>query len=140
MADTSAIKQALKQAGFEIYRAQAGEVHLAERVRENLIMDSGVRLGAEPLQVVVVLRAQQSDFRGESTEALHGRARKLGAPATARGYRERRAGINQVADPGAPDNIIDRFYEVELVKPVDDFGAAADELRFALGLDKVASR
>ena len=42
------LKKALVDAGFIIFRTLADEVMLAERVRENLIMDSGVRLKATP--------------------------------------------------------------------------------------------
>jgi len=140
VADTSLIKQALKQAGLEIYRARGGELHLAERVRENLIMDSGVRLHTDPLRVIIVLRAQQSDFPGELPDALYARARQLAAPAKAHGYAERRAAVSEVADPGDADRNIDHWYEIEIDKAVDELEPAITELRFALALAKVAKR
>ncbi len=36
------LKKAIQQAGLEVYRTRGNEVHLAERPRENLIMDAGV--------------------------------------------------------------------------------------------------
>ena len=46
------LKKALVSAGFQVFRTLGEEIVLAERVRENLIMDSGVRLRAsEPLEV-----------------------------------------------------------------------------------------
>lgn len=36
------LKKALQQAGFDVYRARGDEVHLAERPRENLILEAGV--------------------------------------------------------------------------------------------------
>src|SRR5258708_13119847 len=56
-------RRTLVDAGFEVFRTRAEEVVLAERPRENLIMDSGVRLRlGEPLEVRIVLRAQKADY------------------------------------------------------------------------------
>ena len=57
------IKRVLIDAGFEVFRTRGEEIVLAERPRENLIMDSGVRLRlGEPLEVRVVFRAQRARF------------------------------------------------------------------------------
>ena len=55
-------KKVLIDAGFEVFRTRGEEIVIAERPRENLIMDSGVRLrlgdASDPaLEVRVVLRA-----------------------------------------------------------------------------------
>ena len=42
--NASRMKRALIEAGFEVFRTRDEEIVLAERPRENLIMDSGVRL------------------------------------------------------------------------------------------------
>ena len=47
MSADSGVKAALTEAGFEVYRTTADNVHLAERVRDNLIMDSGVFVSAD---------------------------------------------------------------------------------------------
>ncbi|HEY8075276.1 MAG TPA: hypothetical protein VIF62_14225, partial [Labilithrix sp.] len=80
------IKKALIAGGFEVFRTLSEEVVLAERVRENLILDSGVRLGPLEngnLRVRVVLRAQKADFPSEDEKALFERVRKLAEPALA---------------------------------------------------------
>ena len=51
------LKRALIDAGFIIFRTLPEEVVVAERVRENLIMDSGIRLRGTPeLSVRMVMR------------------------------------------------------------------------------------
>src|SRR4051794_25930173 len=80
------LKKALVASGFEVFRTLPEEVVLAERVRENLILDSGVRVA--PLQdgkfqVRLVLRAQKADFPNEDEPSLFARVRKLAEPAMA---------------------------------------------------------
>src|SRR5262245_46181073 len=97
MATPAETKKALREAGFEIYRTRADVIYVAERVRENLLMDSGIYIdvgrdpslsGARRVIVGFVVRAQRSDFPGAPDAQLFERARKLAEPATARGYRE----------------------------------------------------
>jgi hypothetical protein len=84
------LKRALVSAGFEVYRTQGAEVHLAERPRENLIMDAGVSVVVDgPLRVRMVTRAQKNDFPGEDGERLTARARRQADAALARGFAER---------------------------------------------------
>ena len=76
--NASRIKRALIEAGFEVFRTRNEEIVLAERPRENLIMDSGVRLRlGDPtdaaLEVRVVLRAQKADFPAEDEVQLFDR-------------------------------------------------------------------
>jgi hypothetical protein len=134
------MKRALKEAGFEVYRTQGDVIHVAERVRENLIMDSGIRVGGNHLAVSFYARAEQRDFPGEDEAALLARARKLGAPALARGYREARAFVTRVPDPGDPDRTLDHWYQVQFEKVVDDVDGAIAEVRFAHGLTKAVRR
>ena len=62
----SELKKALQAQGFEIYRTTPHEVMLADRVRDNLLMDSAVAVGVgEEFVVSVTVRAQSSDFPGE---------------------------------------------------------------------------
>src|ERR1700723_3000598 len=84
-----ALKKALSDAGFLVFRTQGEDVVIAERVRENLIMDSGVRLRAtEPLQVRIVLRVQQGHFPDEDDAGVFERVRCPAAPALAGGFAE----------------------------------------------------
>src|SRR6478609_8126323 len=85
------IKKALVASGFEVFRTLPEEVVLAERVRENLILDSGVRVApidGDKLQVRLVLRAQKADFPNEDEATLFERVRKLAEPAVAKGFAE----------------------------------------------------
>lgn len=67
------LKKALRSEGFVIYRTLGEHIALAERVRENLILDSGVRVratGATPtdgatstFEVTITFRAEKTPFR-----------------------------------------------------------------------------
>src|SRR5512143_2232005 len=87
---TKEVKEALLAAGFELYRTRGQEVCLADRVRDNLIMDSGVSVvcGGSELAVRLIVRAQRTDFPAEAAASLFGRARTLAAAAESRGFRE----------------------------------------------------
>jgi hypothetical protein len=137
MLPTPDIQKALRGAGFEVYRSASGVVRIAERVRENLIMDSGVEI-AEEGAVRFITRAQQAHFPGETDAALYGRARALAAPALSLGYREARTFVSELTDPEQPDQVLDHWYEVQFEKPVDSIEAALEEVRFVLELCKVA--
>ncbi|HVY44476.1 MAG TPA: hypothetical protein VHB21_01305 [Minicystis sp.] len=133
------VKKALQAAGFEIYRTRGDVVHVAERVRENLLMDSGVFLEAQALVVGFVVRAQKTDFPHDGDDALFERARRLGAAAVGRGYTEASAEIRTVVDPGDAGRAIDRWCEVAYKKPAAALDAAIEEIRFALTLEKAAA-
>jgi hypothetical protein len=133
------LKKALVDAGFIIFRTLADEVMLAERVRENLIMDSGVRLKATPaLEVRVVLRAQRGEFPGEDEAHLFARVRALATPALESGFTELGQVTSHVTDPGDSTRTLDTFYEVTLGKEVAGLEAALEVVRFAFALDRVA--
>lgn len=136
---TTSLKHALIGEGFEVYRTLGARVVLAERVRDNLIMDSGVSATSEErLAVRLIFRAQKSDFPGESDDQLHDRARQQGAPAAARGYVEVEQAIVPVPDPGDKSRTLETWYEVAFEKTVRDEGCLFEELRNALSLDKTA--
>ena len=98
MTSASEIKRALKDAGLEVYRTRGEVVHVAERVRENLLMDAQVFVRASPFLIDAtppheacvgfVVRAQRSDFPNDGEDHLFGRARRLASAAIERGYCE----------------------------------------------------
>jgi hypothetical protein len=135
----SELKKTLQARGFEIYRTTTEEVVLADRVRDNLMMDSAVaaRTG-ETLAVRLVIRAQSADFPGESPEGLFGRARKLAESAILRGFRETGTKVVPIRDPGDRTRTLDTWYEVWFERPVNDVNELESELRIALSLEKSA--
>lgn len=136
------IKKALIAGGFEVFRTLSEEVVLAERVRENLILDSGVRLGAlhdGRLRVRLVLRAQRADFPGDDADALFERVRELAAPAFADGFAEASTNVNAVTDPSDASRVLDTFYELSLSREVATVEDAIPVLKFALSLEKDVS-
>ena len=135
----SYLKKTLIEAGFEVFRVRSDEIVLAERPRENLIMDSGVRLCArDPLEVRVVLRAQKADFPNEDDDHVFGRVRALAATVLAGGFTEIGTAMTRVQDPGDPDRTLDVFYEITFSKAAAALDTALDMLRFAMGVEKRA--
>ena len=133
------VKKALIEAGFEIFRTRGDEIVLAERPRENLILDSGVRVrtGAS-LEIRIVARAQKADFPNDEDEHLFARARAAAARATAAGFIEVDASTMRVNDPGDASRTLDTFYEVTFAKAAATLPDAVTEVRFALSLEKRA--
>jgi hypothetical protein len=131
------LKKALVGAGFQVFRTLGDEIVLAERVRENLIMDSGVRLRAgEILQVRVVFKAQRGHFPGEDDDRLFARARGLAERAKSNGFAEVATTVAPVADPSDAERTLDTFFEVVCAKDAASLETAVDELRFALSLER----
>ena len=157
------IKKALREAGLEIYMTRGDVVFLADRVRENLLMDAGTYVRASQVTPVrdggsapkppvggegppsgtilvgFVVRAQRNDFPNESEEHLFERARHLAAPAVAAGYGEIIAEVRKVLDPGDGQRTLDTWCEVSFEKQVPNLEAAVVEARFALAIEKAAS-
>lgn len=133
------LKKQLTLAGLEVFRVQGSRVCLADRVRENLIMDSGVSaIVGDPLVVRFVVRAQASNFPGQSPEELFGRARRLGAVSQGRGYKEVETAVVPIKDPGGGPGTLDTWYEVAFELEVGPEGLV-DELKYALGVEKNAN-
>jgi hypothetical protein len=133
------LKKALLASGFEVFRTLPTEVVLAERVRENLILDSGVRIApleGGRLQVRLVLRAQKADFPNDDDASLFDRVRKLAEPAITKGFAEQSTGVRAVSDPGDATRTIDTFYEVFLSQDVASVEDAVPVLKLALSLEK----
>ena len=133
------LKKLLLAEGFEVYRTLGDQVVLADRVRDNLIMDSGVAAKlAEGLRVRFVVRAQGSDFATESAEQILQRARHMADVAHAQGYTEVGASSVEVRDPGDNSQTLDVWHEVVFEKPLGTAAELATELRYALSLEKTA--
>jgi hypothetical protein len=133
----SELKGFLLAEGFEIYRGLGDQIVLAERVRDNLIMDSGVSvLPGDPPRVQVVVRAQASDFPSDSWEALFDRARALAQEAQRRGYLEVASRTAKMRDPGDGSRTLDTWYEVQFEKAALSDDELRSELHYALGLEK----
>ncbi len=140
MPTPSEIKQALLKAGFEIYQTRGDVVHVAERVRENLLMDSGIRVHAATPSIVFSVRAQRNDFPSESDDQLFDRARAMAAPALGRGFAESETRVTPVLDPGDSGRTLDTWCEVLFQKHVGTLDDAVQEVAFALGIDKLVAR
>jgi hypothetical protein len=135
------LKKTLVARGFEVYRTLGDQVVLADRVRENLIMDSGVAVRpGDALAVRFVIRAQASDFPSASAEDLYERARACAAEARGRGYTEVSVAAVPVRDPGDPSATLDTWYEVAFERRVASEDELDSELRYALALEKTVVR
>lgn len=133
------MKKALVQAGFEVYVTRGDVVHVAERVRENLLMESGIFIHASRPAVGFVVRAQRADFPGEADAQLFERARRLAGPALERGYHEVTTNVRAVPDPGDAARTLDTWCEIAFEKAVADTQGAMDEVRFAFSFEKAVS-
>jgi hypothetical protein len=131
------IRKALLAAGFELYRTQGDQVHVADRVRDNLIMDSGVAVSTAP-SVRFVVRSQRSDFPNDATAMLFDRARALAVGAVAHGYAETGTMTSPMHDPADPSRTLDTWYEVSFEKAVATLDEAMAEVGFALSVEKAA--
>jgi hypothetical protein len=132
------LKRILQSRGFEIYRTTQHELVLADRVRDNLLMDSGVAVKLSPaLAVRLVVRAEAMQFPGERAEELLSRARELGRAALE--YREVDTRVVPIRDPGDATRTLDTWYEVWMERPVQDLEDLFSELRRALSIERSAA-
>ena len=133
------LKKLLIEQGFEVYRTIGNRVLLAERVRDNLIMDSNVSaLTGESLAARLTVRAQQADFHGDGESQLFARAADVAKPAIERGYGEVDRTIVPIVDPGDRSRTLDTWYEISVERPVETVAELVEDLRFLFKLEKVA--
>lgn len=135
------IKKVITGGGLEVYRTTGQEIIVADRVRDNLILDSGVRvrLRAEgpELEVRLIMGLRQGQYPNETNDQLFGRLRQLAAPALARGFAEVHSGVAAVNDPADTQKTLDTFFEVILAKP-SPTAEVLDDVRFAMTIAKTA--
>ena len=143
--DLNELKRRLRTEGYEVYRTVGGFVSLAERIRDNLILDSGVAVGfivaadeasapalrPERLSIRVTLRAQASHYPGAHAEAVAQQAQQLAEPFLRRGYVEDVRRVIGLPDPGAPERTLDTSYETVVCREVTELPALFEELRLA---------
>jgi hypothetical protein len=122
---------------MEIYRAEAQEIQIAERVRLH-IMDSGVRVRLGDFAAVAfTARSQKSDFPNARPDDLFEKVRGLiGTAASPRGYVEAGASTVEVKDPVDESRVLDVWHEITYEKPAGDVQAIVDEVRWALEIEK----
>ncbi len=132
------VVRTLVRAGIEIFCGSDEVVHVAERVRDNLLIDADVRVNAARRSVVFFSRAHSVDFPGEPANLLFARARLPAAAALGRGYAEAKAFVTKLRAPDDPGITLDYWYQVEFEKPVLDLEQLIEEVRFALALEKAA--
>lgn len=134
------LKKALISTGLEVFRTTPEDVVLAERVRENLILDSGVRIRPSPSwQVRIVMRAQRVDFPKGSDAELFERVRALGEPAVEAGFQAVAEQVTPVKDPADADKTLDTFFEIVFARDVEGLEQALEVVKFALRLEKIVS-
>lgn len=134
------VKKALVSSGFVVYRTRGDVVHVAERARENLIMDAGIRVRSSELAVILMVRAQRCDFPQDAESAMYDHARTLANVALERGYAEVGTHITPLLDPNDETHTLDSWFEVSYEKRVNDLDEAMAEVGFALSIEKVAAR
>lgn len=126
--------------GFEVFRTLGSRIVLADRVRENLIMDSCVSAVFDgDLGVRVVLRAQAKDFPGENEEQLFLRVIQHGDALGSRGYGEVERSVIPLPDPSDPAKHLDTWYEVSFHKTLPLDHDLPEELRYALSVTKTVA-
>lgn len=122
-----------------MYRTTGQEVIVAERVRDNLILDSGVRVRAgAPMAITIVMGLRRGQYPNDSDDQVFARLRELAAPATGRGFTEKKSGMAPVRDPADGARTLDTFFEVELAKEEPDTSAMLELVRFALSVAQTA--
>lgn len=137
------IKKLLTSSGWTVYRIFENEVFLAERVRENLIMEAHVSVKAgAPCTVRYFVRAQRSDFPSsyETEERMFERARTMGEVGTSFGFREADAVVVPIRDPMDPSVVLDTWYQVIYEKEAEEEAPLLEAVSGAMGVEKLAPR
>lgn len=131
------MKQAMLDAGLEVYRVEGREIRLAERIRMHL-MDSGVAVSADgPARVQLTVRTQRSDFPSAAADEHFQIVRSaMQDKAETRGFVEVMAAVRPITDPVDGSNVLDVWHEVTFNKEVPELDALIDDVRWALEVPK----
>jgi hypothetical protein len=145
MVAVAELKRALAAAGALVYRTRGDEVLLAERARDNLLLEAHVRVrcvesnhGSPSYSVVVAARAQASDFPLEAEGAVLSRARALASTFHARGFSTVSERARALPDPSDPTRALDVSHEVVLERAAPTLGEAVEVALAALALPRLA--
>jgi len=135
------LKQAMLDAGLEVYRVEGDEIRLAERVRMHL-MDSGVAVSARgAAQILLTVRSQRSDFPATSADDLFSMVRSaMQNSVETRGFREVCAAARDITNPVDDSQVLDVWHEVTFKKQVPGLEALLDDVRWALHVPKCIER
>jgi len=133
-------RAALVAHGIEVSRVEQGVIALAVRVRSHL-MDAGVSVQVEPApEVQFTVRAQSSDFPGDSAPQLFARVREaMSDAARAHGFEECAHSSRELLDPGDASRVLDTWYELKFAKPVTSADGLLEDVRWALNVSKCVS-
>jgi len=133
------LKKQLIARGFEVYRTIGNQVLLAERVRDNLIMDANVAaVAGETFAARASYRAQQADFHGVAESELFAQAHQVATDTLGRGYREVDRTVVPIVDPSDRTRTLDTWYEVTVELTVGTIDELEAELRYLLSSQKIA--
>ena len=138
------LKRTLMAAGLEVFRTRPDAVHLAERPRDNQILDAGISVRPtvddatqSAFEVRVVMRCQRSDFPREPAAALFERVRALAVDGLlSRGFEEIETREHRMPDPGDNEKTLDTWFELVFSRKVPDVSDAVTEAKLALKLEK----
>ena len=131
------LKQAVLDAGLEVYGLDAREIRIAERVRMHL-MDSGVTISLHSSpQVTLTVRSQRSDFPTAPETELFDKVRgSLGRTIEQRGFREVRAQTRDITDPIDESHVLDVWHELTFAKEARSVESVIEDVVWALGVPK----
>jgi hypothetical protein len=132
-------KRALREAGLQVYEVRDGCIALAERIRDNLILHSGVAVCPSTWTVKVSVRAQSLHFPGQSQERIATQAEELGAPFESRGFAKVSASSHDVGDPSHPGRTIDVVHTVLFERACSSWDEALAEIRAAFLLPRATT-
>lgn len=131
------MKQAMLDAGLEVYRVEGQEIRVAERIRMHL-MDSGVAVSAgDAAQIKLTVRTQRSDFPSAPADEHFAIVRTaMREKAQTRGFVEVMTAVRDITDPVDDSHILDVWHEVTFNKEVPALDALIDDVRWALDVPK----